>query len=108
MESPPVISSRTPEGLPNRCPVCKNAVCVEPSQPVGDAPCPVCGALLWFLETDNATLYFDPADSEFITLIASRLGGVDPEALRAGRFDELGVESLDVADLIVELGERFR
>ena len=48
------ISSRTPEGVPNRCPVCGKAVVVEPSYPAGDAPCPHCGHLLWF----------DPAEAE--------------------------------------------
>jgi hypothetical protein len=41
-------SSRTPEGEPNRCPVCGSAVRVDPSRPPGDAPCPHCGHLLWF------------------------------------------------------------
>ena len=41
-------SSRTPEGTPNRCPVCNAEVRVEPSTPPGDAPCPNCGHLLWF------------------------------------------------------------
>jgi hypothetical protein len=42
------ISSRTPEGAPNRCPVCAKALKIEPSTPPGDAPCPHCGHLLWF------------------------------------------------------------
>src|SRR5215831_4565245 len=41
-------SSRTPEGEPNRCPLCGRAVRLEPSSPPGDAPCPFCGQLLWF------------------------------------------------------------
>jgi uncharacterized paraquat-inducible protein A len=43
-----MISSRTPEGVPNRCPVCGSTVRIEPSSPARDAPCPVCGSLLWF------------------------------------------------------------
>ncbi|QDV36037.1 hypothetical protein ElP_39470 [Tautonia plasticadhaerens] len=43
-----VISSRTPEGQPNNCPVCGKAIVMEPSQPFGDAPCPHCGCLLRF------------------------------------------------------------
>jgi DNA-directed RNA polymerase subunit RPC12/RpoP len=43
-----VISSRTPEGQPNGCPVCGKVVVMEPSQPFGDAPCPHCGCLLLF------------------------------------------------------------
>src|SRR5688572_28909820 len=41
-------SSRTPEGVPNRCPVCGRRARIEPSVPPGDAPCPHCGHLLWF------------------------------------------------------------
>ena len=41
-------SSRTPEGEPNRCPVCGHIVRIEPSRPPGDATCPYCGCLLWF------------------------------------------------------------
>jgi len=41
-------STRTPEGEPNKCPVCGEKVRLEPSRPPGDAPCPRCGTLLWF------------------------------------------------------------
>ena len=41
-------SSRTPEGQPNRCPICGHEVRIEPSAPPGDATCPFCGSLLWF------------------------------------------------------------
>ena len=44
----PPISSRTPEGVPNRCPLCGSDLRIEPSDPPGDAPCPNCGHLLWF------------------------------------------------------------
>jgi PTS system fructose-specific IIA component/PTS system nitrogen regulatory IIA component len=44
-------SSRTPEGIPNHCPVCGKAVVLEPSRPPGDAPCPHCGSLIWFPAT---------------------------------------------------------
>jgi hypothetical protein len=43
-----VIASRTPEGIPNRCPVCGNDLKIDPSRPTLDAPCPHCGHLLWF------------------------------------------------------------
>jgi anti-anti-sigma factor len=48
IEGSMVISSRTPEGQPNRCPVCGDFLKMEPSNPAGDAPCPRCGHLLWF------------------------------------------------------------
>ncbi len=42
------ISSLTPEGEFNRCPVCGKLIVIAPSKPTGDAPCPHCGVLLWF------------------------------------------------------------
>lgn len=50
------IASRTPEGVPNRCPVCGNEVKIEPSTPAGDAPCPHCGTLLWFTSLEDGRL----------------------------------------------------
>ena len=54
-----IISSRTPEGEPNSCPVCHSGFCIEPSQPSGDAPCPRCGTLLWFLKSETGIRYHE-------------------------------------------------
>lgn len=53
------ISSRTPEGQPNTCPVCGKQVEIEPSLPTGDAPCPHCGCLLWFESTNQGVFFFE-------------------------------------------------
>ncbi len=42
------VSSRTPEGDPNRCPICGQPCRMEPSFAFADAPCPSCGYLLRF------------------------------------------------------------
>jgi hypothetical protein len=51
-----VISSRTPEGDPNRCPVCGRDCRLEPSLFGRDAPCANCGHLLWFTKSRSAEL----------------------------------------------------
>jgi acyl carrier protein len=82
------ISSRTPEGIPNRCPLCGAEVCIEPSQPAGDAPCPRCGHLLWFL--------------------SDRFGVSSDRLNRSTSFIEaIGADSLDVVELVMELEEEF-
>lgn len=96
-----MVSSRTPEGSPNRCPVCGTHVRVEPSRPFGDAPCPVCGTLLWFIATGPQQRFFDPGDAGLAGLVAERLG-VTPEQIRSGRWDELGVGSLELVELVME------
>jgi hypothetical protein len=46
-----IISSRTPEGDPNTCPICLKELRIDPSTvPIRDAPCPHCGHLLRFDE----------------------------------------------------------
>ncbi len=60
-----VISSRTPEGSPNLCPVCGSRIKIEPSDPAGDAPCPTCGHLLWFTwENSGDAVVIKPTSAE--------------------------------------------
>lgn len=87
-----VISSRTPEGRPNQCPVCGSDVRIEPSDPAGDAPCPRCGHLLWFA-------WEDLGHDQVIRLTGSRL---EPGSL--GRL----IDALDVRSgrrLVIDFGE---
>lgn len=56
------VSSRTPEGRFNHCPICGEKIRIEPSEPSGDAPCPHCGVLLWFVETEYGLAFYDWAD----------------------------------------------
>lgn len=39
-----MISCRTPEGFPSRCPLCQAEAAIDFSEHGGDAPCPSCGA----------------------------------------------------------------
>ena len=84
------ISSRTPEGEPQRCSVCGAVVAMETSSPMGDACCPACGSLLvWFRDRLSAT-----------ELLDSRL------PLDAS-LETLGVDSLDLVELVMDLEEEF-
>ena len=55
-----IISSRTPEGQPNQCPLCGKFLRIEPSHPTNDAPCPHCGHLLFFVRDpeESSLAYF--------------------------------------------------
>ena len=81
------ISSRTPEGEPHRCAICGELAITETSQPLGDSVCPRCGALLIKL-------------GEELGLPADR---VSPDL----SLKELGADSLDVVELVMELEEEF-
>lgn len=107
------VSSRTPEGIPNRCPVCGSAVAVQPSLPFGDAPCPVCGTLLWFVRLPAQTIYFRQQDSRTLQfraaeIVARQLGIPLHEALANPAFvEELQLDSLEVVELALELEDEF-
>jgi acyl carrier protein len=111
-----VISSRTPEGSPNRCPVCGKSVCIEPSLPFGEAPCPYCGHLLWFLVLRDGKRFFLPEESEelrerVLDRIRTTLG-VDKDELFWGPSglsfrSDTGIDSLDLVELVMELEEEF-
>src|SRR5262245_13126221 len=94
------IASRTPEGWPNRCPVCGAAWRIEPSQPTGDAPCPSCGVLVWFDAEDK--------EREVTEYLARKLG-VPRERLRDPAWSswDLRVDSLDIVELIMDLEEEY-
>jgi anti-anti-sigma factor len=80
-----VISSRTPEGLPNRCPLCGAVNAIEPSNPPGDAPCPNCGHLLWFFRQDEG-------DIKVLRLNCRTLGPIPREALADALDAEAGTQ----------------
>ncbi len=92
------ISSRTPEGRPNRCPFCDARVKLEPSTPTGDAPCPCCGSLLWFVKTKSDEWLFglDWMPAEAKEFIAARI------AESPGELD-----SLDMIELVMECEDAF-
>ena len=81
---------------------------------IGDAPCPCCGSLLWFFfDGERCRIYERCASSGFrsrlIEVVAEHLG-VAPErvANNADLLDEIGADSLDKVELIMELREEFR
>jgi len=110
------VSSRTPEGFPNNCPVCRSAVRVEVSCTVGDATCPHCGTLLWFVEVEwNTILTRQPELSnvrEAIRRLLTRFAEQRPanseslfrlvERLNGSRMD-----SLELVELVMDCETDF-
>lgn len=113
-----MVSTRTPEGTPGHCPVCGAEVRIEPSQLFGDAPCPRCGCLLWFVATGPTNgLFFEyeAADllrDRFLEMLSQALG-VSKHQLEAepSQFPTLaskaGFDSLDLTELVLEIEDEF-
>ncbi len=91
-------SSRTPEGQSNQCPFCNARVKLEPSTPTGDAPCPHCGSLLWFVKTrrDHWLFAHDWTTAVCREYLAARIAESPHE-----------LDSLDVVELVMECEDQF-
>ena len=87
------ISSRTPEGLPSKCPLCGAASNLEFSEPTGDAPCPNCGYLL----SRSADLL-----ATFQRQFADIIGATADHITADTAFADLPVDSLDIVELVME------
>ena len=110
------ISSRTPEGAPNNCPVCREAIRIEPSNETRDAPCPCCGHLLWFPSENRVQAVFSSDEAaklckvsqqtiircfdtgRLIGYVVSRRRRIPQENLRAFMIEhEIPTDPLDAA-----------
>ena len=107
-----VVSSRTPEGSPNHCPLCQSNIQIEPSLFFGDAPCPNCGTLLWFIQLSPEHVYwFEKEPQELKDRIINRIAkllGVPPETLEDGKIRLNELDSISTVELVMELEEEFR
>jgi hypothetical protein len=66
--------------------VCGAHICIEPSCPPGDAPCPACGCLVWF---SSSSIDFQLSDS--------RSTRRDSPSLEIRSGPSVGAATLDVA-----------
>lgn len=93
------VSSRTHEGHPSECPLCGTNTNLEFSNPADDAPCPVCGCLIW-------------KSTEILDTIVQKCEhtlGIDPTSVTVNSryVDDLGSDSMDLVELVMELEEEF-
>lgn len=87
-----IISTRTGEGIPHRCPICNKVSSVEPSYPGGDSCCPSCGQLLW---------WFRDRLSREAGVVSERI------TLSSSFAEDIGADSLEIVELVMELEEEF-
>ena len=95
-----MISSRTPEGFPTRCPVCGADANIEFSSGTGDALCPSCGTLLW---QSSALL------DRVYELFGEPLGVSRENFTADTRLDFVNAphDSLDTVEMVMQLEESF-
>jgi acyl carrier protein len=91
--------------------LCGNQVAIEPSLFFGDAPCPNCGTLLWFLRASSEMRFFEHAAadslrSRVIRLVAEQLGITQADLVQdPTQLQSLDADSLDLVELVMQLEE---
>jgi acyl carrier protein len=85
------IASRTPEGVPNLCPICGKVAFLEPCYPGGDSVCPNCGQLTWLVRNQLH-------DESGVAL--------DEIKLESLLVDDLGLDSLEDVEAIMAIEEQ--
>ena len=90
-----MISSRTPDGIPGKCPVCQQEVVLQPSEPLADCPCPCCGTLIWPVSSSDELAGLFAIADELSPEKRKRVA----EILANGPAEE----SLDRAEQVMEL-----
>lgn len=92
------VSSRTPEGLPSHCSLCRAETCLEFFDPADDASCPKCGCLLW-------------KSGQVLGFVRNSLSKTNSIPLREidanSVFENLRNDSLDFIELLIELEDEF-
>jgi len=68
------VSSRTPEDESGHCPICDSNFVIDPSSLLGDATCPNCGRLIWFVHLADEVYAFNTADDRVLLRLADYLG----------------------------------
>ena len=92
------VSSRTPEGMPSDCPLCGAKTNIEFSEPAGDAPCPNCGHLLW-----ASTQLVQSVTQRYADVLGTAFGAINANT----RFADLGADSLETIEMVMELEEEY-
>lgn len=91
------ISSRTPEGFPERCPLCGSSARLDFSSAAADAPCPRCGYLIWKSHAHLVQM------KQLLGRLSEDLDSVQAEML----LDDVVHDSLDIVELVVAIEEEF-
>ena len=94
----------TRQGVPARCPACAAVICMEPARPVGEAPCPYCGRMLWFVYLPERVLYYTVEEvsrrkrDKIVEVFSPRVTKDD-----RGFWTGLHMDSLDYAELVLDM-----
>lgn len=106
------MSPRAPLGVSNQCPLCRSTLAGESPTADGELPCPGCGGRLWLLNTTAGRRYHQaervgPIRERVIDVVEGKFPEARGHLTGTTTFEDLGADSLDVAEVIMEIEQEF-
>ncbi len=96
----PTISSNTDDGHSAACPSCGSVFLIAATSQRGDAPCPVCGRLVWYLAFPTRVFCFKSLVEVERLIEQIRDGSVHD---RSQPWNEAAIDSIELAEWLVAL-----
>jgi acyl carrier protein len=107
------VTTGTPDGLPYRCPLCGSTAFLSPFDIFGDAQCPNCGTLLFFVNMQESVRVFAYPTArgirERVLNCLARELGVSRVVMEANPkwHAHSQMDSLQLVELVMELEEEY-
>ena len=99
-------TAKNHEGEPGTCPICSAEVRIDDSLWFGETACPGCGEHLWLIRFNYGLVAFKPSESvkqRGIPNVLSEYLGIDESKIKPDSELDLGIDSLDFVELVMEL-----
>lgn len=101
-------SSPSQQSEPGTCPTCDAQATIDPSLWFGETKCSNCGELLWLIRFNHGLMAFKPSErvkQRQLQEVLAEYVGVEPAKLDPQGEMDLGIDSLDFVELVMELEE---
>ena len=92
------------------CPICNGDVGIDPSLWFGETTCPNCGETLWAVRFTHGLIAFKPSEKvreRTLEEVLSEYLGIEQAKLDPRVELDLGIDSLDFVELVIELEEEM-
>ena len=90
------------------CPICDAEVGLDPTKKFGEETCSNCGEVVWLVRFSHGMMAFKPAErvrQRSPQAVLAEYLGVDESKLENQAELDLGIDSLDFVELVMELEE---
>ena len=100
--------SHTTDTEAGNCPICDAEIGLDPTKKFGEARCTSCGEVIWLIRFSHGVMAFKPAErvrQRSPQAVLAEYLGIDESKFENQAELDLGIDSLDFVELVMELEE---